>query len=420
MTKTAFLQAIAHIDEDILEKAIQARTAPVGKPRRRWIPMVAVAACVVLVGSLVLVNTLKNRVPVYEDTHYTAQQIAGNFDSSYRGDGTSRYTEVFVPNGEALKVAPLPEEEYLPIYESREVDIPLDEEELRDFADDFWPRLFGALDKAAPDYDPDVTDSAILGEHLDATVSTDDYFLFLKQYGERNHITVGNDYESLFTLDGETVSVQPALSDEELIASLSGVRDRLFHIFDVEFDSVKVSRLYDDLHDIPVEWIEVYFYDSDGHPLNDERDVIPLSDFICLQFSYEWHGSYYVVDETGDMTSVRLEYAHQRVSPEKSYPLVAKSKKISLAEAEALLEQGFVFGGHGCPFCMAQQQKVDFSTYDYVEIRYMGIPYYTFYKHIGTAENGNMTFAKTYVPAIPIDGIEEYLNSLTDKHNVHR
>jgi len=46
----------------------------------------------------------------------------------------------------------------------------------------------------------------------------------------------------------------------------------------------------------------------------------------------------------------------------------------------------------------------------------LGIPFYTFYKEIGTSQNGNKVYAKTYVSAIPLLGYDEYLESQKAYH----
>jgi len=80
---------------------------------------------------------------------------------------------------------------------------------------------------------------------------------------------------------------------------------------------------------------------------------------------------------------------------------------------------------------MANQEKVSFDDYDYVSFEYVReypssengnesrafIPFYAFYKEIGMADNGNKLFAKTYVPAIEIDGYEEYFESQAETHH---
>ena len=77
---------------------------------------------------------------------------------------------------------------------------------------------------------------------------------------------------------------------------------------------------------------------------------------------------------------------------------------------------------------MAEQSKVSFRGYDFVDIEYVfemdtktsrplrGMPFYAFYKKIGRSKNGNSIYAKTYVAAIEVGGYEEYFNSQKDEH----
>lgn len=95
-------------------------------------------------------------------------------------------------------------------------------------------------------------------------------------------------------------------------------------------------------------------------------------------------------------------------------------------EAERLLYSGYVFGGHTCPFCMAEQKKVDFHGYDFVGLEYIfsmddrkgteAVPFYAFYKKIGTAGNGNLIYARTYVPAFAVSGYREYFEKQKEAH----
>ena len=77
---------------------------------------------------------------------------------------------------------------------------------------------------------------------------------------------------------------------------------------------------------------------------------------------------------------------------------------------------------------MAAQDKISFEGYDYVDMEYvigyneetqkptLAIPFYTFYKNIGTASNGNTIYAKTYVAAIQVRGYQEYFASQKENH----
>ena len=101
---------------------------------------------------------------------------------------------------------------------------------------------------------------------------------------------------------------------------------------------------------------------------------------------------------------------------------------ISLAEAEALLYKGYVFGGHFCDLCMDAQEMIRFEDYDSVSFEYMFsstaggkpgdvIPCYAFYKAIGTSDHGNTIYAKTYLPAIEASDMDPYLQQQQQHHN---
>ena len=155
---------------------------------------------------------------------------------------------------------------------------------------------------------------------------------------------------------------------------------------------------------------------------------IKISDYICIAFDN-------TMNYAGDIVSDRIlsvasiQYYKRRYDIQKTYPLIGNAKKISLQDAEKLLYKGYVFGGHSCPLCMAEQEKISFRGYDYVDIEYVfgddkgningrtAIPFYAFYKKIGTAKNGNEIYAKTYVAAIELKGYEEYFESQKSKHS---
>ncbi|MBP3394800.1 MAG: hypothetical protein J6M38_09795, partial [Lentisphaeria bacterium] len=70
---------------------------------------------------------------------------------------------------------------------------------------------------------------------------------------------------------------------------------------------------------------------------------------------------------------------------------------------------------------------VEFSEYDYAGFEYiMGeadsegkrlcIPFYSFYKRLEPAQNGNERYAKTYVCAIPLTDIDAYFEMQADNH----
>ena len=91
---------------------------------------------------------------------------------------------------------------------------------------------------------------------------------------------------------------------------------------------------------------------------------------------------------------------------------------LSISEAEEELENGYIFLGHVCPICVSSQDKVDFSEHQGSEIVYRDsfythiIPYYAFYKQV---DKGSV--AVTYVPAVQVEGLEEYFQEQADFHS---
>ena len=111
------------------------------------------------------------------------------------------------------------------------------------------------------------------------------------------------------------------------------------------------------------------------------------------------------------------------------YEYIGEYKLISLPEAEEYLHKGYSFGGVQCPVCRAtaNTQVVDFSEYDLVQIEYysnlmeFALPYYAFYKHIETGEYPDSgeaygDYAVAYVPAIKVEGLEEYFQAQETQH----
>ena len=172
--------------------------------------------------------------------------------------------------------------------------------------------------------------------------------------------------------------------------------------------------------------MSVYFYNKDTHPLNSQKGML-VSDNISISFDNFANYAGDIVSDT-ILSVADIRYEQNRIDASQAFKLVANAKKISVSDAEVLLYNGYVFGGHSCPLCMAMQDKVSFDGYDFVGVEYMfgydyntnlqttGIPFYAFYKQIGTSKNGNIVYAKTYVPAIEVSGYKEYFENQTEDH----
>lgn len=240
------------------------------------------------------------------------------------------------------------------------------------------------------------------------------------------------DAPTLTYVYGEQIKIDQRMSDDDMIANIDTIKNNLFKLFDTSFTDVKIKRRFNDNYGskgLVAESVSIYFYNESDHPMN-PYVTEPLSDHILLEFD---NSPSYTLDVVSDsiLEVVNIYYREYRTDTKDLFSVSSYSPMISLEEAEKLLEKGYVFGGLNCPFCMANQEKVSFDDYDYVSFEYVReypssengyesrafIPFYAFYKEIGMADNGNKLFAKTYVPAIEIDGYEEYFESQAETHH---
>ncbi len=423
-----------HIDPVLVEEHLEQKEKYTKARMRRRLIGWASAACAVLVAVAVVLPWLTlPDVPVWDDAVYTAEDIGALFGGmNMDAISTNAYTKVYVPNSERLPITEMLDNEYLGVYQ---YDAPrlqiMNTSKFTQRIDDILPKLAASLNIAQPEYEIDAEQYELFAKantnsHLIMAEMMPElfYFVFSTPSG-RGHLV----------LDDETVLLDQNLSDDEIITALHGVKEKIFDIFDVSFSDVKIVRKYDSYRTDGAAWVYVYFYDQAAHPLNiglsqsaAENVMHPVSDYIEICFknqqsaSEEEHGNSVLYDAS-------VMYYDFTQKPEDTYRHIADVKKITLEQAEALLYRGYVFGGHSCPLCMAAQDKVSFEGYDHVGLEYifgyddadntrtLGIPFYAFYKQIGTAQNGNIIYAKTYVPAIEISGCEEYFESQSAQHS---
>ncbi len=431
MKRSEWNEGLNQFDADLVENYVEQKDNLRYKKRVKniWLRVGAVAACLALLISAVAVapklklggfqsstESAVSEVPILEDGHYSARDIAKLFDSRIQTDGvaTNAYTKKFVPDAKYLYINEIPDDEYLNLYKYNTVKKELDKQEFKVFVDDILPKVSAAIGVDTPEYKIQV--SKVSSEFLDAQIDITDYYLSLKQRETYSSVTLSSmrDDDSVY-LDGKRIQVDQRLSDEEVINSIESIKQKLFDVFGASFSNVKVIRKYGEHSEYGVEWLYIYFYNENKYSFNN-TDGHPASDYIRISFdNFKNHPGDIVSDSV--LTVASVSYIKYRTSYLESYKSFAKAKRISLEEAEELLYKGYVFGGHSCPLCMAAQEKVDFEGYDLVGIEYIGsIPFYAFYKNIGTARNGNIIYAKTFVPAIKVSGYEEYFESQKAYH----
>lgn len=357
-------------------------------------------------------------IPVYEDAPYTAQQIA---DMVYIGGlnaaPTSTYQTVRVPNSRYLNIGLLPEDEYLDVYQYHASSSPLDEASLRAFADGILPRVASALKVPVPAYE------------LDPTESSDDYLIFrfpvgdleviLEQFNHYNYFCFGNPLERKnepLMLNGITIQIEPTMSEEEILRALTPAKELLFEMLGVSMPQASIR------FDLLSSGIITVYYHDDAKGLCDQRGR-PLGNHIEILFDFDDYS-----DDTLESPRVRISYRRFRDNVTERCTSINRVKRISLADAEALLYNGYVFCIHMCPTCTSKQEKIAFNGYDYVDMEYKfgvddktrspttAVPFYVFYKRIETTANGHEVYAKAYIPAIEAREYTAYFEAQAALH----
>lgn len=428
MRENDFLDGISNIEPDIVEQfvSIDNKIQKITKMKRTLFRVGTIAACLVLIIGAVIVSQLikrDNNVPIWNNAKYSAQDIAKLFSSTNDELSTNSYTTVYVPNSKYLYINPISDDEYLYLYQYNKTE--LNKSEFKKFIDAVLPPLATSVNLNVPQYDI-VKDK--YKESLSANIDLKPYLIHISQTEEKSTIQLGK-YSSSgdrrIFLDEEPVRIDQRMSDEEIINSIQPLKNKLFNIFGESFSGTKIVRKFDGFSNNGATFITIYFYDG-THPLNDSLET-PVTDYISINFNNIKNFSGDIVsDDILTIATIKLTKIRKDINSE--YSTFAKAKRISLEDAEKLLYNGYVFGGHSCCLCIKLQERIDFEGYDFVDMEYVigrdyqtgepttAIPFYAFYKKIGTATNGNDIYAKTYVCAIELSGYKEYFDSQTSNH----
>ena len=428
MKSENIITALNDIDPELVEDAEGTHKRTSVTVFLKW-GAVAAVLCLICAFALDYIFPIKPDIPVYKDALYSASEIADFFGGTYSEGGTSSYEKIYVPSLDYLDfhcAVPIPQ--YLPIYQLKPPISNLNQEDFDQFASARIERISRELGIAIPSYTIEETplpdDDKMLVMRLP---DMEGYYLSASQTASSNNLHLQSNSKSQpeICLGDVRIEVDQSQSDEQIIASLSEIKEKLFSVFGVEFSDIKILRVYDDDGEHGVTRLHIYFYNEADHPLNAVTNA-PHSDYINLEFRNYKHSLGGIVSDTV-LRDVWIYYRQYRINTSELYAETTQAPTISLQEAEALLYNGYVFGGHSCQKCMAMQDKVNFYNYDFVDIVYIQsakpydgpkniIPFYAFHKKIGTAENGNEIYAKTYVPAIKVSGYEEYFKSQESQH----
>ncbi len=459
MKDSLLMQAMSHLDSAYIDEAHPTAAAPMKALRRkrtvRWVSAVSgFCAALLLVGYIVMPYVYsptalddpledptrspsseiqRPALPVYDHAVYTAEDI-GKLFSGYdnlESVATSSYTKIYVPHEDYLGITEIPEGEYISVYERKKAGKALNKKEFTAFADQMLDSVSAAVGISRLGYQVEREDATSYSEaSLRAVFNADAVwesgcFFSVGQYGAYNTFVFSRSSNSTrrIALRGVPVEIDQTKTDAEIMASLEEIKNILFEMFGTSFEDVKIVRDYGDYTEHGVEFMYIYFYNEADTPLNAYTST-PLSDYICLDFDNFQNYS-------GDIVSNKLLYnvsiRYRQYRADDVYNATKQVRRISVEEAERLLYNGYVFGGHSCPICMSMQSEVSFEGYDFVGLSYVfgydekgrateGIPFYAFYKKIGTSRNGNLVYAKTYVPAVEVSGYEAYFEAQREKH----
>ena len=432
MTNKNIFRCLGTLDPVLIDQAAPAEKAQ-KKKRNAWITWVSLAACLCLiVGAGVVLPMIREsqlpNVPTWDSAQYSAEEIANLFGSiKYDSVSTNAYTKIYVPDSKYLYIGNMTNGEYLNLYQYTQTDKELNEAELQNFIDAFLPKLTEALDVPVPQYNIQENKNST-GNTLSARVDIGPYHLSISQNTQKSSLGLSKLADNRqIVINGEVIQIDQRLSDEEILNSIQSIKNKLFDILNVSFPNAKVVRSFGSYTEHGAERVEIYFYDESAHALNVAQDR-PISDYLSISFDNFSNYSGDIVSDSMLTVSSVYYFKNRSNTGDTQYRVIANAKRISISEAEALLYNGYVFGGHSCPLCMRDQDKVSFEGYDFVDIEYVfgydpqtlkstvGLPFYAFYKKIGTSENGNTVYAKTYVAAIEVSGYDAYFEGQKDEH----
>lgn len=340
-------------------------------------------------------------------------------------DSSMDYTTAYVPDIKYLYINPVPEQQNVTIYE-RYYENQLSEDEIYSISDKIFPNLETALNTTLPQKEIDIH-----SDRIEISLEYTNNWIYDVSFVQRLNKNIIGFSSKLDSIDlyGKKFSIDYLHTDDEFMNVMSSFKQDIYNMFDVQFNDIRIECLYDEKeHTSDPFFVTVYFYNQSDHPLNTLKNHTPYSDYILAEFVNIAPSKEPGVNNDGIYLFVSLYHCSHRTKSKTDLRSVREEKLFSIKKAEEYLKKGYVVrrDDHitNCPVCMVEEKSTTFTGYDYVSFEYIGgyaigdltIPYYVFYKKTGIAENGNMIFSKAYVPAVEVEGYEEYF---INKHSNH-
>ena len=336
-------------------------------------------------------------------------------------DSTKQFSFCYAPDIKYLYIDPVSTDATINIYK-RQYQESLSIGDAHSLADKFFPKIASALNAPIPPK-PYKIETNSNRTHISIEYPEDywQYRFNVYDYLSLDYIAFSTATSSI-QLGDQSLSINNLKTDEEFINKLSGAKQKLSDLFEVQFNDIKVVSEYnDDENTSEPFFITVYFYNKSAHPLNSQKTGKPFSDYICIEYvnaspnketGESNEGVYYLIDVIYQTNQTELI-------------CIGQEELLSVEKAAEYLTKGYVLQYEKyCSLCTAQKNPSAYIGYDYVSMEYIGgyddgdltLPYYVFYKNTGTTKNGKMIFSKSYVPVIEVTGYEEYFEN---KHAQH-
>ncbi len=456
MKKSEIANAIDKIESKYLEEYLQTSSEHITeKPqflfKKSMLPVAAALVCAITVCGGALIPMLVKDAPIINDTSESnvISNVTSDTDESQFGDVSdeipdatvklfaaeiqnvftlgedaakiSAYSKMFLAPGRTPLLNTLPAGETTSIYKYVDVNVPLDTEEFKAFKDGIMPRLVEALGMNPDSYNKTShSNDSVLSEQYEK----DSKIIMFSQAGStgasnRIHLYNRNERynaDASFVLNGRELTVDQSKSEEEILESLEWARDILFEVFGRSFDSAKVTLHYQGYGDSGAYAVVIDYYNK--------ADMF-RGDYIQIYFD-NWSSSPDYPASGTVLKKCVIDYYDYRADNSEFFVKDTSCRLISLEAAEQNLYNGYVFGGHICKHCMASQDGISFEDYDFVGFEYVGdmyceepvfAPFYVFYKEIGKADNGEIEYAKAYVSAIELSGLEDLFENQSLQHD---
>ncbi len=386
--------ALQDLRPDLVEETAAVRAGKKKKTAHwKW---AAAAACLCIVVGAVAVIGQRNA----DDGRITAEKITEYSGAQMLGSSTKSYLTHTAEKLEDLMHSPIRDDSTvaaLPVYRPKDVG------DLNAYADDRTEFFARALaDVLGGSGEITTGKNTAVGKDFfrtDTILCTD---LTAKVRVDNTSGAVQTQYilnvpEGAALLD---TALPVGAGEEALRGAAEQVLEVFGGIFDRDYQFRSVSRRTDDLGDGSyAEWVYVRAWESDKDPAQQLYNM--CFDYVYLTFTNSYGENPDVLQLVSAWTQI------PELEPVSDTPL------LSIDAAEEELEKGYIFLGHVCPVCLSTNTEVDFSDYDGVEIVYRSgmfytynIPYYAFYKQAGEEK-----FAVTYVPAVHVEGMEEYFEA---------